>query len=265
MQALSELYNDYVATFTASPRDGTFVTYDWGNLPSTLDVPWMAYSQMFDEFSREIANSINQLVNYTHRLKAWSVVMRPLNTEETLAVLSEFVEPLATVALNLPYVIKSRFVFASAHLGHQANRLLDGPDWKDDLPLDGEINFNIASARARRWRRFKRLKLRVEALAAQNYRDASSDFRNKYNHRISPRIVIGLTGMVTRATHPTTGATYYGFGETPPMAIDTIVSILNEQCSLCGAAFEAFKAFVAEHATGIRAEVTASFETSDGA
>lgn len=249
---LVDLYSQYRSVLTSLPRDGDLVTYGWGNLPPSLHMSWMAYGQMFDEFSREIANSINELVNHAHRLKAWSVVMSTLPRQQILEVLIEFVEPLATVALNLPYVIQSRFIFATAHLAHQANRAVKGGSWKDDLPLDRKIVFKIADRYGAPWKSYVGLKACLERISAEDYQKATGDFRHRYNHRISPRIALGLTGMVTRSIDPQTRLVRYGFGETPPLSMDQIVVLLGAQCTHCYQAFEAFKVMIGEQETHIR-------------
>jgi hypothetical protein len=47
---------------TISPR-GPRAPYGWYKLPDPLPSQWMAYSQMLSEHSRELANSINELLS----------------------------------------------------------------------------------------------------------------------------------------------------------------------------------------------------------
>ncbi|MEI9418097.1 hypothetical protein [Mesorhizobium sp. Cs1321R2N1] len=83
----------------------------------------MAYGTMLQEFSAEIANEINALINYTHDLAAWDEVMKPLSEQRRFDVLVEFVRPIITLALGMPYAIRARFLFATVHLCHQVNQL----------------------------------------------------------------------------------------------------------------------------------------------
>lgn len=249
---LASIYDQYRHVLISTPFDGKCAIYDWGRLPSPLAAVWMPYSEMFDEFSQVIANSINELVDYARRLKAWSAVMSTLDNEQTLEVLIEFVAPLATVALNLPYVIRSRFIYATAHLAHQANRALDRNAWKDDLPMDRKIEFRTADKFGKKWRSYEALKQKLEKIAAKDYLDATYDFRNKYHHRMPPQIALGLTEMVTRSVDQKTHQVCYRFGMTPPLAMDKIASLLNKQCDCCHEAFEDFKVFVGEQESRIR-------------
>ena len=72
-----------------------------------------------------------------------------MDDNEKMAVTHEFIDVLATNAVNLPYVIKSRFAFATAHLCHQANMTRDFASWQDDLPLDVEIDLNTSGSLSR--------------------------------------------------------------------------------------------------------------------
>lgn len=228
--------------------------YDWDVLPKSLDVRWLAYSQMLSEFSRELANVINDLTNYVSRLEAWSEVMRTLSNDEKLEACREFIDPLAIVAVGLPYAIKARFVFAIAHLCHQANRARQGRDWQDNLTWDGDIKMDAAETLGGDWPSFKRLKVRLDTVNGKAFKQATHDFRNAYNHRLSPRFVIGITQMVTRQVDPKTKSVYYGFGGIEPLDLAEVSALLTAQRDNCYRVFEAFQALVLEHVTVITAK-----------
>lgn len=135
---LVDPYRRYREALDATIHEAQPVGYNWGDLPNPLKPGWFAYSEMFSEFSREIANSLNVLNNYSLRLKAWNTMIGSMTDQEKLDTTHEFIDPIATVALGLPYVIRSRFIFAAAHLSHQANRSREGACWRDEFPLDKE-------------------------------------------------------------------------------------------------------------------------------
>ena len=130
------------------------VPYASSLLPNPLPVRWMAYREMHDEFARELPNIINLLVNTVHELDAWSAVLAPLDLAGKMEVLVEFAAGPSAFALCLPYAIKSRFAFATAHLCHQANQVKEGASWKDDLPLDCEIVLATADKYGKAWSRY---------------------------------------------------------------------------------------------------------------
>ena len=141
------LYEAYRKARAALPLAGRFMPYNWENLPEKLSGIWMAYAQMLGEFSSELANTINGLTNHVHRLQAWAKVVETLDDDGKMQSTHEFIDVLATNAVNLPYVIKSRFAFVTAHLCHQANMTRDFASWQDDLPLDVEIDLNTSGIR----------------------------------------------------------------------------------------------------------------------
>ncbi len=247
-----ERYREFRRVLKVTPFKGKFMPYDWSGLPDTLPIRWMAYAEMWSEFSREIANSINDLSRFTHRLAAWETVVSGLNDKQRFDLAHEFVDPLATLALNLPYVVRSRLIFATTHLCHQANSGVKDTSWIDELPLDEDIYFGAADGYGKGWKRYPKLKTSLEGIAGKDFREGTDDFRNSYNHRFSRRIVIGQTRIVRRSIDPKSKAVTYGFGGTEPMTLKTVVELLGKQCERCYKAFEAFQRLVAEHETAIK-------------
>jgi len=187
-------------------------------LPKTLHMSWMAYADMAHEFSREIANTLNQLTDYTHRLQAWSTLLPSMVDRDKIDATHEFIEPIAILALNLPAAIRWRFYFATTHLCHQANRARAGASWRDDLALDCNIGLKQADRYAGRWSSYATLKEQVSAIGDDDYDQATHDFRNAYNHRFPPRVIMGITAPIVRRVEPTQVS--YTFGGTKPLSLD---------------------------------------------
>lgn len=252
LHALSDHYSAYLRVIDTVPRAGPFADYDWGNLPDPLSGVWLAYGQIFDEFARELANTINQLVNKEQRLGAWETVTADLDQDALNNVLFEFVDPLATIALNLPAVIRDRIIFATAHLMHQANQALGFSDWRDDLPTDREIKRRDLEKHGHRWSATSDLLNALDRLAAQaDYDTATGNFRNRYHHRFPPRIGIGVTGLVTRVVEPKTKRISYEIGGAAPLSLAAIRAFLGQQIARAHDAYAAFKALVREFESAI--------------
>ncbi|MOA52078.1 hypothetical protein D3C78_1753140 [compost metagenome] len=81
--------------------------YDWGSLPESVDPMWMPYTLMLEEFGRELSNVVNELTRYTHQLAAWRDLVAPMDDRKKLDAIVDFINPVATVAINKPYVIRS--------------------------------------------------------------------------------------------------------------------------------------------------------------
>jgi hypothetical protein len=247
-----EEYQSFLIIRESLSSTGNWADYNSIELPESLDIEYLAYSQMLDEHSREIANSINQLQRLVLSLKAWNIHLQYLvDDQRKFQIVSEFVEPIATVAINLPYVIRSRFIYSIAHLSHQANQSIF-TEWKDDFPLDTAIYFGQADNFGSHWRTYNKLKRALEKIASGSYVDATFDFRNKYNHRYSPRIEVGLTGLVTRIVNKS-GKVSYSFGHTEPLKLINIVTALEEQHKCCLKAFCQYQSLVKEQIISIQA------------
>ncbi|MCS3926123.1 hypothetical protein M2175_001154 [Bradyrhizobium elkanii] len=246
------LYRQYRQTLKLTPFTGRYMPYNWSNLPNPLDAQWMAYSWMLDEFARELANTVNGFTNDVHSLTAWSSVVQPLTQKRQLEATREFIDKLATSAVNLPYVVKGRFAFAAAHLCHQANMLKFPATWSDDLPLDGEIYPHVADSYGKSWKSYRHLKHALDAIGGRAFRDGTGDFRNAYNHRFSPRFVVGMTQLVARTINSSTGQVRYGFGGRDPLELAKIVSLLEQEQVRFYMAFERFQELVREHEQAIR-------------
>jgi hypothetical protein len=133
-----EIYRQFRRVRKRQRFDGRFMPYNWGGLPDPLSALWMPYSLMFQEFSRELANEINGFTNHVNDIRAWASVVEPLTDLQKMKLGREFIDSLGVHVLSSPYAIRSRYIFATAHLCHQANRTRD-QDWSDDLPMDEDI------------------------------------------------------------------------------------------------------------------------------
>jgi hypothetical protein len=214
-------------------------------LPDSLPCEWL-YSQMLNEHARELANSLNEMRQYIVNLKSWSEILDDIEIgEEKHQIIFEFVSPIATLAINLPYVIRSRFFYSIAHLCHQANRFKQSP-WCDDLPVDTEIYQKQADDYGVPWKKYNKLKCALEKVCNKKYQADTLDFRNKYNHRYSPRIEIGITNLVTRNVDEDKKVSY-GFGGIEPLKLKYILPLLIEQYSMCMRAFALYQELVNEH------------------
>ena len=250
-------YQAYRSAIDSTEIGGRFMTYRWWSLPNRMSALWMPYSQMLGDFAPELANIINDLTHHVHRLRAWAAVLEPLDDEDKHEVAHEFVEHLGTVALGMPYAIKSRFAFAAGNLCHQANMAGDLPGWADNFPSNN-LYLNDIEPFCRGWRRYRRFKVAVERIAGTAFKDASDDFRNTYNHGFSSRFVLGITASVTREQR-SDGSVSYGFGGNPPLGLPAVADLLAIERDCCYAAFDAFQTLVNEQITAIVA-----FEAADG-
>jgi hypothetical protein len=245
------LYQQYLeARKQLPPCNGRIMAYGWGNLPKPVPPAWTVYSLMFEEHSGELANAINAFTSNLRRLEAWSAVVPQLSDYEKMEVSQEFTDAIAINAMNAPYMLRSRFWFATAHLCHQANMARD-PAQKDDLPSDECIYQETADLSGRAWRKYGAFKRRAEKISGKAHKLATGNFRHTYNHRFSQRFVVGRTGLVTRTVDKKTSKVSYVIGDSPPLQLDSIARILMTERDNCYLAFDAFQALVREHEASV--------------
>lgn len=263
-EKLVGLYQSYREALDQGPHDGRMMDYRWWVLPDRLDGSWIIYSQMLEEFATELANAINDLTHCVDRLAAWAKVVAPLGDEDRHEATHEFIDQLGTVALGLPYAIKSRFTFAAGHLCHQANRTNEQVPWEDNFP-EKNLYLNDIDPFCRSWRRFRAFKLSVERIAARTFKDATDDYRNRYNHGFASRLLLGFTGLVTREVN--NGRVSYAIGGRPPLDLDSMADVLRGERDQCYAAFSRFQLLVAEQIAAIeevgRSQVNSGRSGSD--
>ena len=124
--------------------------------------------------------------------------------------------------------------------------------------MDDEIYFAQAERVGGLWKTWSKLKTKLERIGDKTYQAKTMNFRNTYNHRFSPRIVVGQTNMVTRDVDAKSKQVSYGFGGTEPLTLTLVVGLLEEQCQHCYKAFEAFQKLVQEQEKAISAAGAAS-------
>ncbi|MCG2583838.1 hypothetical protein [Massilia sp. TS11] len=248
-------YREFHRQLKVTPLKGRFMPYRWSTLGNELTIVWFPYSEMLLDYSNELANAINAMTNYTHELAAWRDVIVGLNDQQLMDVTHKFVDPIATLVLNLPYAIRSRFIFAAAHLCHQANRLKYKSEWRDDLPPDDLIYAEIADAVGRPWPSYRPFKRAWERFGSRKFQTATGNFRNSFHHQFPPRFEIGYTRSVSRKKTSAAGQTIYGFGGMPPLALAHIVPLLEKECDHAYVLFERFQTLVEEQTRLINAAV----------
>ena len=174
--------------------------------------------QMLSSNLNELINAINA---WNHRLRswaAWSRVLATINDEkDRWDVRSEFVEPLAYFCLHQPAGSRDRLTQFATQAVHFGNfRVLSG--YQDVLAEDAKVLKRLkkghekpqavflrreeAEAQFREkssdWEEAGALMAIVQQLDADDYRDATGDWRNRAAHAIPQHFEFGEVERVTR-------------------------------------------------------------------
>lgn len=253
---LIEKYQEYRTSYETLSFCHVLMPYRWVDAPSTstisseLDLLEFNYSVLADDAAWDLANSVNNLINLTRKLEAWEIVVGELAVKQKALLLDEFVGDVATIAMLLPYAIKSRFFFHCAHLSHQANALSAGDAWKDDfltLSEDKGIKESVASDVARGWHSWKKIIRHLNRTDSNDFKIATDDFRNKYTHRFAPGIEVGMTQPVKRMSTSGGGVIPdYKLGSSAPIRLSVLVPALKQQCKHFGKSHTCFQNLVTE-------------------
>lgn len=242
------VYKEFWNTLKENQRPLDLLEYDWIRLPSSIPIEWMAYSQYLNEHAQELANSINQLAITTRKLSIWQKLLETHNEDENIYIVNEFIEPLVTLCLNLPYVIRGRFIFSVAHLSHQAN-MKKISNWKDNLVNDRSIDFKVMEKTSKEWGTYPEFRSSLSLLSDTEFSDQVYDFRNKYHHRYPPKVEFGQIQMVSRNME--NGKINYGFGYIEPLQISKIVPLLESQHVAAYKSFRKYQVLVNEQISAI--------------
>lgn len=220
------------------------VPYDWYTLPNKLSPEWLAYCQMLKEHSMQLANSVNQLLRDTVKLSIWADVLTTYKDEEKLYLITEFIVHMCVVTINLPYAIRSRFIFSVSHLCHQANRTKDS-GWKDNFPNDKSINFKTMQKFCEKWTAYEKFQDSISKLSDEKFNKETAEFRNKFHHQLPISIEFGLSSLISRNKNAD-GSVSYSLGGIRPLSLNKIIPLLKEQHSAALSCFNSYRELINE-------------------
>jgi hypothetical protein len=184
------------------------------------------FIEMARGYNRSLLEATNRFLIDIHHGDSWFKAVQQLEDDDRIIVFWEFGEPHLELAIGRPYSLKNLFIFAAAHLLHQSN-FLEIPNWKDDLPLDCKINYEVLQEVGGNWSAFPDFNKKIERLNDEVFTVATGDFRNKSQHRYKIRFDHGLTPVVER-TKTGTGISY-NLGFILPLDVEKLVPLLYEQ------------------------------------
>jgi len=241
---LVDVYRQYLELRFCEPGPGELAEYDWYSLPNELPFRFYNYSIMLGEYAQGLSNSINELNRYVVTLKTWDKVLRNIDDDFRFKLMLEMIDPIASIAINLPRIIKKRAFFSIAHLCHQVNMSKE-QDWSEDkLPNDDKIEQEHADNAGKRWRKYCKTKVALEKIDNKNYSEKTKQFRNKYNHRFPPNIEEGHTGLSQRRIDED-GRWEYGIGGfIEPLPLSLIVSLLSDQYKIIISAYNSYQKLI---------------------
>lgn len=214
---LSDAYQKHWLELDLETSGMPFFSYDTVEEVKSWRLPGHDIHLLGPNFN-ELINAVNA---WNHRLRSWSAWNRVLTSigDETdrWDVRSEFVEPLVFFCLHQPASTRDRLIRFATQVVHVGNMRLI-PGCRDELREDARVfkrlqqnhkfphavflKRNEAEAQFREksgeWLAAEALLAGVLQLDAEDYRDATGDWRNRAAHGIPQHFEFGEVERVTR-------------------------------------------------------------------
>lgn len=230
---------------------GALAPYDHIETRSSLHISYMPYYSTLEDHLSALANEINSFGYHVGQIEAWAGVLPNYEIVDQLSLLMEFVEPVATTAVGAPYALRSRFIYSTSHLCHQANRFVRS-DWSESaLPDDSSINYKTMLAVGNGWSRFEAFREALDGIFDAAYESETGGFRHKYQHRLPPRFQHGHTQRVSRQRDNGSDRVSYGFGYASPIQFDELAPKLRARHERALQTFLLYSELIREHISRI--------------
>ena len=273
------------STLLRTAFDAYLVRWDSGDMgPSEHYLPydfeqidqhrWSLFgAEMVKDELRELTNLLNHWLGSLRRWRAWNSIIAGYEQEDAWELRREFLEALAHQCLLLPSAMRDTFTFVATNSMHQV-RIAQDASYPDHIDGDPTKHDEKPRHMTRRQKEQRLLKLLAPwpaakdfvslicSLDAQDYRSATSDYRNRTSHAIGPRLGIGMTRAVVRSVKPATehkkqaNGTYemvripgrmsvgYGWGGTLPLDMEETCTVNLEQYRRARACYECYRSLL---------------------
>lgn len=211
---------------------------------------WMVFHEMASDYIRELLNEINHFCSTISDLDTWDMVLKDSSDEIKYDLLIETVYPIAITSLNFPYLIRNRFIYFTTKL---LNETLNHVYKNRQKIITDEKKINFKSLLNFKSLPFKndliisldKLLAELSKINTEQFKDKTYEYRDRFHHRLPPKIEIGLSSMVTRKDNPD-GSIAYAFGGQLPLKISDLIPVLLSEHSSCVSAFLAFWLLIEE-------------------
>lgn len=243
LEAHSKFY-DFLITEKASCNK--YLSYDQYVIPSAIahGTQWMVFHEMASDYIRELLNEINHFCSIISDLDTWNMVLKDSSDEIKYDLLRETVYPFAITSLNFPYLIRNRFIYFTAKLLNETlNHVYENREniIVEERKIDFKtlLKFKNLPFKNDLIIRLEQLLSEINKINSEQFKNNTFEYRNRFHHRLPPKIEIGLSSMVTRKDNPD-GSITYAFGGQPPLKISDLIPLLLSEHEYCVSAFNAF-------------------------
>ena len=153
-------------------------------------IPGSAFSCLMCKLSIErLSGELNTWSNYLVELKTWEEILPDYTESQRLHLFCEFVEPRMVLCLGAPNALKNQMIFT----GTKIAILFEKGRLHSKLPEDERISAKDFRKWAGAWDGFGQVEQLLNKINGVDFANSTKAFRNRYHHRIPPRIELGLT------------------------------------------------------------------------
>ncbi|MBW1735045.1 MAG: hypothetical protein JRJ71_11785 [Deltaproteobacteria bacterium] len=238
-------FYDYLLR-TSFPPEG-YLPYGTHEIPPGIanGPEWFIFASQAKELVREILNSANQFYSQIIRLGAWAEVLEEYEGLERFNIVAEIIEPFASHIINSVYMIKGRMAFVTSILLHHTFCLFE-QEWKDTDFKGNKFYFVQVYGQLKKYKEYTgssdtsdKLHSCLDQIDDEAFREATKEFRGRFQHMIPPNIEVGLSGLVNRMESKD-GKVSYGIGGQKPLSLKDVLPHLTTQHDRCVEAFKVF-------------------------
>ncbi|MBO9859135.1 MULTISPECIES: hypothetical protein [Xanthomonas] len=205
---------------------------DLASLPGAA----MVFSESLGRALRELANHINTFGSMIRKLEAWDLVIEHFDNNQIFSLSLEHIEPLANLAISATQSIRGQLIFAVVECGALANSFLGKEHgWEGKSHVDMLVAKKVAG----HWSAWPAMAAALSDLQVEELNEASSNFRNDYQHGAPRSLIIGVTTRTTWIDHGD-GNLGWGIGNEDPIRLKEIIPHLKSAHSKALKALDAF-------------------------
>jgi hypothetical protein len=190
------------------------------------------FEHMAQDLVRTLANELNEWRHRVARLAAWVQVLEAYDDDGTMALLGEFVSPVAECCLLTPYSIKQRLILSACRaLEHSAQHA------KTPHTPDEAMGRHVLVALAMGHATGEKLMSSIAQLDSDELQQATGNYRHRATHRRPPGLELDIHRNMRRTPEPD-GTTTYDVSVAFPISLAVIVQPLLEEHRRATAAFK---------------------------
>jgi hypothetical protein len=219
---------------------------------------------------RELSNSLNMWGARIIDLQSWSKVLPHYDEDTQWAIRSAMVEIVSAFCLQQPYSLRERFVCSVTQILHQSN-LNVYPFYMDELPHDRKDKYLSTKEKMEAlekvgegWSAYPPFKEALLYLNDGDFKVAVRNYRNLANHAIAPHLEWGHGISVNRRleyvddlieledgtldikTDSSRKRVVYGFGGSPPLTLEQVISAVVKQYGIAHKTLEKLNELIQE-------------------